>query len=99
VEWTPLEDAYEEFLGQLERAGTEGLLSTPRLAREHGWPPGLHLADSELEELARFTESRAEEIAEAIRVARGTGDAYERVMRVVLNGTVAAMMWERERVG
>jgi len=98
-EWTPLEDAYEDYLGQLEEARTEGLMADPRLAREHGYPRELHLADPEVDELLRFTKDRAGEIEEAFRVSASSGELVSRVMKVVLNGTVAAMKWERERVG
>jgi len=90
-EWTPLEDAFEDYLGQLERARIEGLSE-----HRHLYPPELDLTEEEADELKRFAHERAEQVFELARVRRaGAGE----LTQLILDSAVAAMKWQTERRG
>ena len=95
--WQPLEDNYEAYLDQLEEVASKGLLQDPEDARVHGFPPELRLTDEELDELGAFCARRANELPEALRLGRPGLPGG--LLQLLLNTTIAAMNWERERIG
>ena len=97
MEWTPLEDEYEEYCRQLEEAAIEGQLQDPDSAKKAGYPKKLNLSDNEKDQLSEFIAARTDEALQHFQAMGGVHPAV--VGQSLLNAAVAAMMWEYERIG
>ena len=97
MDWTPLEDEYEEYCRQLEEAAIEGQLSDPDTAKKVGYPRKLNLSDMEKDQLTEFIMNRTNETLEHFAAMGGVHPAV--VGQSLLNAAVTAMMWEYERIG
>lgn len=97
MDWTPLEDEYETYCRQLEEAAIEGQLQDPETAKKIGYPKKLHLSDMEKDQLTDFIANRTVEAIEHFQHLGGVSPAI--VGQSLLNAAIAAMMWERERIG
>jgi hypothetical protein len=97
MDWSPLEDEYEDYCRQLEEAAIEGQLQDEDTAKKVGYPKKLHLSDLEKDMLVEFVGNRTSEALEHFQAMGGVHPAV--VGQALLNAAVAAMMWERERIG
>ena len=97
MDWTPLEDEYEAYCRLLEEAAIEGQLNDHETAKQAGYPKKLNLSDLEKDELIEFVGNRTNEAFELFNQQGGVSPAV--IGQCLLNAAVAAMMWERERIG
>lgn len=97
MDWTPLEDEYEDYCRQLEEAAIEGQLQDPEVAKKVGYPMKLNLSDLEKDQITEFVAARTSEAFEVFSQMGGVSPAI--VGQSLLNAALSAMMWERERIG
>jgi hypothetical protein len=97
MEWTPLEDEFDEYQRLLEEAAIEGQLHDEETMKRVGYPKKLNLSDSEKDQLAEFIQARTQEAFEMFQ--RMGHAAPEVVGQSLLFAAISGMCWEFERIG
>lgn len=97
MEWTPLEDKWDELCRFLEEAAIEGLLQDAELADKYAWPQDLVLSQSDREQIGQWTTDRVHELFEVFGQEEVVSP--KAIGIYLMNGLLTGMAWQLDRIG
>ncbi len=93
--WKPLTENWEKYTEYLTDLTEQGLLFQGK--QEPMFPTELNIGEEEQADLEDFINDRIQELYGSIFPAQGANPGI--ISAYLLRSIIAAMMWERERVG
>lgn len=93
--WRPLTENWEKFSDYLTGLTEQGLLIQGETNRV--WPSELNIGEEESAEIEEFIKDRIQEMYGEIFPAQGANPQV--ISAYLLRSIVAAMLWEKERIG
>jgi hypothetical protein len=97
MDWTPLQDHWDEYEAHLESALEDGLLDDPTAAQELLYPPVLHLGEGEKDDVREFVSERLSELF-TVYQNQGTFN-IDLIGTYIFRAILMGMEWENERIG
>lgn len=93
--WRPLTENWNKFANYLTSLTEQGLLVQGETTRV--WPTELNIGEAEQADIEEFINDRIQELYGQIFPSQGANPGI--ISAYLLRSIVAAMMWEKERIG
>ena len=93
--WRPLTENWNKFSEYLTDLTEQGLLFQGK--QERMWPSELNIGEEEQEDIEEFIQDRISELYGQIFPTQGANPGV--ISAYLMRSIIAAMMWEKERIG